>query len=66
MMRHIAAAFDIPATIDEEPPAAADIPSVYKKEAKRIHEFYSALLEAGFEKPQAWEITMHKVQTTRG
>ena len=63
MMRHIAAAFDIPATIDEEPPAAADIPEEYSEAAKAIYGLYAALLAAGFEKAQAWEVTMHKVHT---
>lgn len=53
MMKHIAAAFDIPAMIDEEP--QEDDP---KKYAEELYGMYEALLSAGFEKPQAWEILM--------
>lgn len=53
MMKHIAAAFDIPATIDGEP--QEDDPKEY---AKELYGIYEALISAGFEKPQAWEILM--------
>lgn len=58
MMKHIAAAFDIPATIDEETDEKD-----YKESAAELFKMYNALLEAGFEKPQAWEIFMHNIKT---
>lgn len=60
MMRHIAAAFDIPATIDGDAPAASDEEN-NAEYAKELYAFYADLLNAGFEKPQAWEIFMHNV-----
>lgn len=59
MMKHIAAAFDIPATIDEEPEEEEN----NAEYAKELYGFYTDLLNAGFEKPQAWEIFMHNVNT---
>lgn len=58
MMKHIAAAFDIPATIDSE--EEKDDPKGYAEELYRL---YAALLAAGFEKPQAWEIFMQAIKT---
>lgn len=58
MMKHISAAFDIPATIDEEPDEED-----YKESAAELFKMYNALIEAGFEKPQAWEIFMHNIKT---
>lgn len=58
MMKHIAAAFDIPATIGEE--AQEDDPKGY---AEELYGIYAALLAAGFEKPQAWEIFMQTIKT---
>ncbi|MFR4009179.1 MAG: hypothetical protein ACLT0Y_07865 [Christensenellales bacterium] len=58
MMKHIAAAFDIPATIGEE--AQEDDP---KGCAEELYGIYAALLAAGFEKPQAWEIFMQTIKT---
>lgn len=57
MMKHVAAAFDIPATIDEEPDEED-----YKESAAELFKMYNALLEAGFEKPQAWEIFMYNIK----
>lgn len=51
MMKHNAAAFNIPSTIDGEPKDGDP-----KKYAKELFGFYNALLDAGFEKPQGWEI----------
>lgn len=64
MMKHIAAAFDIPATIDEEP-EATDVPEEYKEEAKRIYGMYAALKAAGFDKAQAGEIMLHMLETKK-
>jgi len=55
MMKHIAAAFDIPATIDEEP-------EDYTEAAKGLYTMYTALLEAGFSEAQAWEVFMHTMK----
>lgn len=60
MMKHIAAAFDIPATIDEEPEEES-----HAEYAKELHDIYAALLEAGFTEPQAWEIFMHNVRSAQ-
>lgn len=35
----------------------------YKESAEELFKLYNALLEAGFEKPQAWEIFMQNVKT---
>lgn len=50
MMKHIAAAFDIPATIGE------DKQEEQKKEAKQLFGWYSELKKAGFTDAQAFEL----------
>ena len=60
MMKHIAAAFDIPATIDEKSEKESQLQS-----AKELHGLYTALLEAGFTQPQAWEIFMHNARSAQ-
>lgn len=56
MIKHIAAAFDIPVEIDDEDGNPEEA-------AKGLFKTYKALLDAGFEKPQAWEIFMHHIRS---
>lgn len=57
MMKHIAAAFDIPAMIDEVPPI-----EVVKAKTKELFGLYRAIVEAGFNEAQAWEIFMARMK----